>query len=318
MAPKTNTVTQEKATPKTDTPHRARLRRRILIGALILLALVVVGYFALSFVIADQLARPERHPFTNTPAIYGLKYEDVKFSSTDNIPLAGWYIDSPGDRVILLLHGRNGARDGGVNLLVANELAKRNYDVLMFDFRGHGASGGQYYSLGLLESRDIAGALNYLKTRGVNEVGAIGFSMGGATLLNSAPDLPQIRALVADSAFADANPLVAQGITDATGLPSFINPGFLLAFRILVGADLTQDIPANAIRKLGDRPLFFIYGTSDDLVPQSQFEMNTRAGAELSNFQSWRVDGAEHTEIYTLLPQEYAQRVGDFFDGRLK
>lgn len=317
MAPETNTATQEKATPKTDTPHRARWRR-VLIGALILLALVVIGYMALSFVIADQLARPERHPFTNTPALYGLKYEDVQFSSTDNIPLKGWYIDSPGDRVILLLHGRNGARDGGVNLMVANELAKRNYDVLMFDFRGHGASGGQYYSLGLLESRDIAGALNFLKTRGVNEVGAIGFSMGGATLLNSAPDLPQIRALVADSAFADANPLIAQGIADATGLPSIINPGFLLAFRILVGTDLTQDVPANAIRKLGDRPLFFIYGTSDDLVPQSQFEMNTRAGKGNPNFQVWRVEGAEHTEIYTQLPQAYAQRVGDFFDAHLK
>lgn len=82
----------------------------------------------------------------------------MRFSSTDGIPLAGWYIDSPGDRVILLLHGRNGARDGGVNLKVANELAKRNYDVLMFDFRGHGASSGTDYSLGVLETRDVAGA----------------------------------------------------------------------------------------------------------------------------------------------------------------
>lgn len=315
--------TQQKTTAQnvareTKAPHPTRTWRRVLIGALILLVLVVAGYFALSFVIADQLARPERHPFTNTPALYGLKYEDVQFNSTDNIPLAGWYIDSPGDRVILLLHGRNGARDRGVNLMVANELAKRNYDVLMFDSRGHGASGGQYYSLGMLEARDVAGALNYLKTRGVNEVGAIGFSMGGATLLNSAPDLPQIRALVADSAFADANPLIAQGIADETGLPSFFNPGMFFAFRVLVGADLTQDIPANAIRKLGDRPLLLIYGTKDDLVPQWHFAENTRAGQGNPNFQVWGVEGAGHTTIYESYPQEYAQRVGDFFDAYLK
>lgn len=292
--------------------------RRVLIGTLILLALIVIVYFSISGVIAERVARAERIPFTSTPARYGLKYEDVNFTSTDNIPLAGWYIDSPGERVIVLMHGWNGSRDGGVNLRVANELVKRNYDVLMFDFRGHGASGGEHFGLGTLETRDLAGALDYLKTRGVNEVGAIGFSMGGATLLNSAPEHPEIRALVADSAFADLGPLLEERLSAQTGLPPIFNPGMLLMYRIMFGADLTQDVPANSIKKLGNRPLLFIYGTADDLVPQSQFEMNTRAGASNPNFQAWRVEGAGHTTIYDAKPQEYAQRVGDFFDAHLK
>lgn len=318
MEAKQKTVAQHIPSPQTDTAHSAQLRRRVFIGVMIVVALVVAAYFAVSGAIAERVARPERHPFTNTPALYGLKYEDVKFSSTDNIPLSGWYIDSPGDRVIILLHGWNGSRDGGVNLKVANELARRNFDVLMFDFRGHGASGGEHYGLGTLETRDLGGALNYLKTRGVNKVGAIGFSMGGATLLNGAPDHPEIRALVADSAFADLKPLLEERLAAQTGLPPIFNPGILLMYRVMFGEDLAQDAPANSIKKLGDRPLLFIYGTADDLVPQSQFELSTRAGAGDLNFRVWKVEGAGHTAIYDAKPKEYAQRVGDFFDANLK
>lgn len=318
MAIEQKTAAQHTPAVKTNTHGRAHPGRRVLIGTLILVALVVTAYFAVSGVVADRLTRAERHPFVNTPVMYGLKFEDVKFSSTDDIPLSGWYIDSPGDRVILLLHGRNGARDGNVNLKVANELARRNYDVLLFDFRAHGASGGEHYGLGTLETRDIAGALNYLKTRGVNEVGAIGYSMGGATLLNGAPDHPEIRALVADSAFADLNPLLAEGIAKESGLPQAFNPGILMMLDVLYGVDLSKDVPANALKKLGDRPVFLIYGTADDLVPQSQFEMNTAAGQGKPNFQVWRVEGAGHTQIYDTAPEEYAQRVGDFFDANLK
>ena len=37
----------------------------------------------------------------------------------------------------------------------------------------------------------------YLRTRGIRQVGAIGWSMGAATLLNAAPEQPEIKAIVA-------------------------------------------------------------------------------------------------------------------------
>jgi uncharacterized protein len=293
--------------------------RRVLVGAVVIIALVIVAYFGISAFVADRLSRPERHALTRTPAEYGLPFENVHFDSTvDNIPLSGWYIDSPGERVIVLAHGWNGVRDDGVNLDVANELARRNYDVLMFDFRGHGESGGEHLGMGTLETRDVAGALNYLKTRGVNEEGGIGFSMGAVTLLNAAPELPKLRALVVDSPFADAKPLLEERVPQASGLPSFFLPGMFMMYQIMYGTDIRRSAPVNSIAQLKDRPLLFIYGTEDELVPQSQLEQNARAGLGNPQFESWRVEGAKHTQAYRSLPEEYARRIGDFFDRYLK
>src|SRR3990170_3409555 len=120
-------------------------------------------------------------PVTLSPAAYGLAYEDVEFpSAVDGIVLKGWLIDSPGTKTIVVMHGRNSVRDEpNVGILeLAQALVGQGYDVLTFDFRAHGESGGTRYALGQFEVRDVAGALDYLKGRGVREVGVIGYSMG--------------------------------------------------------------------------------------------------------------------------------------------
>jgi dipeptidyl aminopeptidase/acylaminoacyl peptidase len=186
------------------------LKARWVRGVAVLLLLIVIVYLAIGAVLADKLSATTRHPLTSTPANYGLTYERVQFRSADGIPLAGWYIGSPGAQTILVLHGQDGERDDpSIGLMdIDRALVQHGYDVLTFDFRGYGESGGDRFSLGDLEVRDVAGALNYLKTRGVNQVGALGFSMGAATALNSAPAHPEMRAVVADSSFAEIVPIV--------------------------------------------------------------------------------------------------------------
>src|SRR5690242_12609641 len=74
--------------------------------------LLLVAYLGVCAYTADRLSRPARNLPKSTPAQYGLPYENVQFpGADDNIPLRGWYIDSPGDQVIVLVHGRNGVRD---------------------------------------------------------------------------------------------------------------------------------------------------------------------------------------------------------------
>ena len=81
----------------------------------------------------------------------------------------------------------------------ASILHQHNYDLLMFDLRAHGQSGSDRYSLGVWETRDLEGALNYLKDKGYSEFGTYGISMGGGTSLLAAPDHPEIKALMVDS-----------------------------------------------------------------------------------------------------------------------
>ncbi len=310
-----DSIAVAKPTARAKTVSIGRTRFAVAIVGILLLALVL-AYFGISAYVADRLSRPKRQTLTYTPSDFGLTFEKVKFTSAvDSIPLDGWYIDSPGSKVLLMLHGRDGIRDDtSLNLMdLMQTLAGSGYDLFTFDFRGHGLSGGERYSLGDLERRDVDGALSYLKSRGVNEVGVVAFSMGAATALNSASAHPEMRAIVADSSFADLNMLLADGLPKTTGLPAFFNPGILLMARLLYGMDLAGVKPANVLANLDSRPVLLIHGTGDSTVPMLHHQMLVQAAASNPNAQSWVVEGAAHAQSYKQEPDEYVRRVLSFF-----
>lgn len=303
-------------------PRRTRtsLWRAVAIAAAVVVALAIVVYVAISAVVADDFSRPERHPITNSPADVGLTFEPVEFlSAVDNINLKGWYLSAPGSKAILMLHGRNGNRsDGPTALPIAQAFVKHGYNVLMFDFRAQGESAGVRYSFGsVLEERDTEGALKFLKGRGIAEIGVIGWSMGAATALNSAPDNPDMTAIVADSSFADAAMLAQAELPQVSGLPGIFVPGMIVMGRLMYGIDLNADLPDQAVTRLGDRPVLLIHGTKDDSVPVAHAYMLQKAGAGDPNLQLWIVPDACHTCAYKQNPAEYLNRVLPFFDKNL-
>jgi fermentation-respiration switch protein FrsA (DUF1100 family) len=314
----TTTITTITTAQPAATRRSEIARRRLAVLAITIVAVLLVGYFGVSGVVSDKLSHPTRKAVTWAPSELSMQYQDVQFSSAvDNISLKGWYIDSPGSKVILVMHGRNSTRDGGKILDIVKGLYDGGYDALAFDFRAHGQSGGGRYSLGLLETRDVAGALQYLEGRGVAQVGGLGFSMGAATELLAAPDHPEMKALVSDSSFASLPPILEKELPKASGLPVFFNPGIILMGKLLYGIDLAATNPVASLPRLGDRPLFLIHGTEDALVPVSHAYELQKATQSNPNLQFWVVDGAAHTGIYDKHPQEYIQRLLAFYDKYL-
>jgi pimeloyl-ACP methyl ester carboxylesterase len=300
-----------------DTPpniHRARKRPNHLLRLVLwAIGLLVVAYLTMSAYGAYQLTHPVRWPPKTTPAAYGMQYESVTFNSVpDNIPLKGWFIDSPGTRTILVLHGESSAKDNYINMEVGKALYQQGYDLFMFDFRAHGESGGDIGSIGQFETRDVAGALAYLETRGVTQVGAIGWSMGAATLLNAAPDHPEISAIVADSSFSSLMPMIDIE-RDQMHAPALIDPGIVLMSRLMYGIDITANQPKKAIAHIGDRPVLLIHASGDTLIPASQAEELKQAGADDPNLQLWVVPAAGHVNSFATHRQEYLDRVEAFF-----
>ncbi len=304
------------------TVHRARpiiWARPLLIVLSVLLLSAIIGYLGISAYVVDKFSMPERHPISQTPAEYGLAYETVRFNSAaDRIPLEGWYIDSPGSQVILMLHGRNGNRESGYAAMpLMQTLVAHNYDVFMFDFRGHGNSGAGRLSFGQFEKRDVTGALEYLKTRGVNEVGVIGFSLGAITAVDAAPEHPEMRAIVVDSVFADMPPFVEYNLARLAGLPSIFTPGVAATGRVLYGLDIPGNRPARALASLGSRPVLLIHGTQDQDIPVANAYLLQKAAANNSNFKLWIVEGSAHTMAYPDHPEEFEQRMLNFYDRYL-
>ncbi|MDO8674316.1 MAG: alpha/beta fold hydrolase [Dehalococcoidia bacterium] len=299
----------------------AKRQKRLVVVLASIVAVMAIIYLGISAVMADKLSRPDRKSLTSTPSADRLSYESVQFpSAIDGILLKGWFIDSPGTKTILMMHGRNGIRDDtNIGVMdVANGLAQAGYDVLTFDFRAHGESGGTRYSLGQWEVQDVAGALEYLKSRAITSVGALGYSMGASTEILAAADHPEMRVLVADAPFADLSALLDVQLPKASGLPGFFNPGVIFMVRSLYGIDVTSVKPIQAIPRLNNRPMLLIHGTADETIPVDHAYMFEKAGAGNPNFETWIVPGAAHVESFKDHPQEYLKRVIGFFDRYLK
>ena len=302
-------------------PVLARWGPRLGMLAVGLVVLLAAAYFGICAYVVDQMTRPVRQTVVQTPAQYGLAYEDVAFdTAVDHIRLRGWLLDSPGDKAILMLHGRNQTRDRDEAALQKAALfVGAGYDVLMFDFRAHGLSGGERYAMGAWETRDITGALDYLKGRGYTEFGTYGVSMGAAISLLAAPEHPEIKALVVDSPFADLKALLETRLTLESGLPAFFNPGLYFTGRVLYGIDVPSVRPVDGLAKLGDRPVFHVQSREgDEWVPLTQGYALAKAGAADPNYTFWPAPGTGHVLAYTNNTQEYTQRMLAFYARYLR
>jgi uncharacterized protein len=74
-------------------------------------------------------------------------------------------------------------------------LVHAGYNVLVLDLRGHGESAAQYASPGYLESRDVLGAIHYVRDRGEHApIALLGLSYGAAAVVLAAAqskDVPE-------------------------------------------------------------------------------------------------------------------------------
>ena len=297
---------------------RHKWRRRLIRLGIVLASVALVTYLGISGYAAYRITHPIRRLVHTTPEPYGMIYENVTFPSVpDGISLKGWFIDSPGTRTLLVLHGQSSVKDNFINMEVGRVLYQHGYDLLMFDFRAHGDSGGEIGTIGDWEARDIAGTLAYLKGRGITQVGAIGWSMGASALINAAPDHPEIAAIVADSAFADLMSIIDVE-RERVHAPPFFVPGVVLMTRLMYGIDLTSNRPERALAKLGDRPMLLIHSIGDPAIPVAQSEELAKAGAGNPNLQLWLVPTIGHVSSFSTNEQEYTDKVIHFFDSSLR
>jgi pimeloyl-ACP methyl ester carboxylesterase len=142
-----------------------------------------------------------------TPRQAGLESRELALSTDDGEQLHGWWIGSRVDALghLLLCHGNAG--NIGDRVLHARLLTAVGFDVLLFDYRGYGRSGGRPSEGGTY--RDARAALAcLLEQAGVDpaRVFYLGESLGGAVALDLALDHPP-AGLVLLSAFTGVREL---------------------------------------------------------------------------------------------------------------
>jgi uncharacterized protein len=284
---------------------------KLALRALLVLAILVIGYLGVSLVVAAQLSAPSHHPQELTPTDVGLHYRQVRIHSTDGLELAGWWV--PGNdpsRAVVLVSGIEGDKSDRHVVKTASIYAGVGYGVLMIDLRAQGGSQGERITMGYKEMRDVRGALLWLKERGFapGEVVLHGFSLGGATVLRAAPK-SGVAAVVEESAYSDLPLILRQQLPKVSGLPSFFTPGIFLMGKLFLGIDPWVVRPEEDARRLCEKgiPLLIIHSPDDEIVP---FEHARRIKAACPEATLWKVEGYEHGGAYS--HPKYRQKILSF------
>jgi alpha-beta hydrolase superfamily lysophospholipase len=284
----------------------------IAIVLLLLAALAALAWFGSNYLLARR--EPDE---ADSPAHYGLAAEAAEFLSGDGLMLRGWYIPCENSaRTIVVCSGANGSLDA--DLHVAPWLHDAGFNVLLFNWRAHGQSDGRAVTLGFNERYDLIAAVQFVKAKGAESVGALGFSMGGTVAIATAAVYEDIDAVAADSPFVYILSAVAGGLIER-GAPEGLS--YALA-RLFVGTACLRmrlnlfDIDlVRWIHRLAPRPLLLIFGEQDVIVPKSEIDrLCVRAG---ESKEVWRVPGVGHRRIEQSQPEAYRQRITQFFSAHL-
>ena len=289
---------------------------RISLVAGMLIGTPVAALGAVAMLVARRLTRRPPPDPVASPEEYGLPWENVAFLTNDSITLRGWFIPcqpGPARGTIIFCHGHNGSMDP--DLQYAPAFHHHGYNVLMFDFRSHGRSDGNLVSLGYYERRDVLAAIRFLKQRGIERVGLLGFSLGGAVAISTAPLSSAVQAVISDSGFAAFDTVII-GWLKQKGAPEL--PAACLARLIVrcigmrLGHPLSEAYPINWVDRIAPRSLFLIHGAEDTLTPASEARrLYARAGEPK---ELWVVPGAGHREIDAAVGETYTSRILEFFD----
>jgi uncharacterized protein len=276
--------------------------------------LLIVLVFALAEGISYRLTSRGAPNERRSPAEYGLTFEEIRLPARDGLMLGGWWIPAEGSaRTVVFLHGQGGSMDPDVQYAPAIHAA--GFNVMMFDFRAHGRSQGDFVSVGYLERQDVLGALDWLAARGQTRVGLLGFSMGGAAAMLTAPIAPQVRAIVSDCGPARLTSAIAGRLGEMHAPRWAAKPVAWLAVLFTswrLGANLFAYEPIRWVGKVAPRPVFFIQGGRDPYLAPGEFEALVAAAGDPK--EVWREESAWHREVDLTAPEEYRRRLAAFFE----
>lgn len=266
------------------------------------------------------LVRPEVRAFVPdgegapaTPADIGLEYESVHLKAADGVTLSGWLMPAARETTtaVIVLHGFSGHRLPELAAFVP--WLQERHHVLQFDFRGHGESDASSVTLGSLERRDVAAAVEFLRSRGHGPIALFGVSMGAAIAIQAAPDLP-VAAVVADAAFAELHhPIESRMREVGYPLPGLGARAIVVAAALRTRSRLLD--PIKAVARIAPRALLLIAPKADELISWRQGVSLFEAAGDPKEL--YVVEGAGHAEAYATDPDEYRRRVLDFLDRHL-
>jgi fermentation-respiration switch protein FrsA (DUF1100 family) len=226
----------------------------------------------------------------------GLPIERVEIATEDSVRLVGWAIPAAPDGSgfwLLICHGNAGNLSEFDRPLHYAGLRALGLNLLAFDYRGYGESGGTPSEQGLY--RDAAAAYRYLRERGIppDRIIVFGHSLGSAVALELVSRLPA-GGLVLEGAFTSA-------IDRGQELYPYIPVRWIAGHRF-GSLDRVAQVRI---------PKLFLHATLDDVIPIAHGHRLFQAAPEPKTFVE--LDGG-HGDAFDTDSARYFGSIGAFLD----
>ena len=128
------------------------------------------------------------YPVDSKPAIFqefSAKVENINFTTTDSIDISGWWIPSPKNPsenpTLIVLHSLGGTRQDFLKFNLP--IWEQGFNLAVIDMRSHGKSGGEYFTYGFHERKDVSQLIDFLENYHKDEsqnIALMGISAGRA------------------------------------------------------------------------------------------------------------------------------------------
>ena len=219
------------------------------------------------------------------PADFGLPAEELSIAAGDGVTLHGWWIEGPGERVLIWYHGNAGD--------IADRLPNARWfvdtlgvDVVLVDYRGYGRSTGRPDEAGVY--LDGLAVYDAVAARGVaaRDIVLFGRSLGGAVATEVALQRPA-GALVLEAAFRSVRAMAREHY--------WFVPSALVRSRLDNESRIGR-VPA---------PTLFLHGDRDRIVPLDHSRRLFELAAHPEHFHV--IEGAGHNDTYLVGGELYAE-----------
>jgi pimeloyl-ACP methyl ester carboxylesterase len=241
-------------------------------------------------------------------------YQNVSFYSyPDNVLLKGWFFSASGNNTVILMHGgKQNRSQPGIGLInLCEKLNKKGYTILTFDRRQCGESESPKLGVRACLDRDLAGAIKFIqyKSGSKGNIYLWGTSIGAVVTLSCAVKVDGVKAIIADSCFADIPEMISRQLIRT--FPAFIifKPGSMFMGRQFFGMEKNRLI--DYVEQISC-PILFINGTKDLTIPKEDTYRLWIASQNPAS-QIWIVNGADHSKSYLTNPEMYVDKAISFF-----
>lgn len=317
--------------PSTEIKKQSNFKKIITIPLTILFFIInVLGFYTGNLVYYEACKAQTSRGIPNMYDTYKCTFNEKRFKtlSKENITIQskygynikGIYLINPipTKNSVVIVHGIKGTR--WESMKYADLYLDKGFNVLVYDSRYHGLTGGNDVTFGYCEKYDLDRCIDWLyKKNNGGIIGAHGESLGAATiLLHSQLNLNKnrVKFYVADCPYSDLKELLIYRMNKDLHISNRIISNALIFYSgtcalIRSGFTYNKVSPINAIKNV-ETPIMFIHGDIDYFIPKKMSEdmYKEKSGPK----ELYIAPAAGHAQAYLYNKKEYTKKLYQFID----